>query len=226
MKFIDERGHLKGAWDFWGICFIILAPVFWGMGLVRMAIKETYIFSIIFFIIGILLISFSQYLFWLNNSDYIDRITFMSFKHWKNFSKINPDKWHLEGKGCGLINPYKLYFLNISDAESSRYKKFDDYRFFCSSRIIKVNFSYFDYLLFLFYHNSLIHLQKKKHKRENKNFINNNLRIILEATQKDIDKMKKEADTQISSAKQEIEEINFRWNNELKKKDKPIKLKL
>lgn len=226
MKFIDEKGHLKEVWYVGGIFSIIFSLSFLIWGFVRLVIIRMNIFSIFLFIVGILFFSFAQYLIWLNNSDWINKITFMSFKHWKNLLKVNPYKWVVGGCGPCFIAPYRLYFIDLSQEEIKRYKTFDNYKFFHSNKIIKVNFSYLDYLRFWFYQTSLIRIQKRGFKRQKQIVLDRNLKQILESTQKDINRIKQEADEQICHAKEEMENINSRWKEELKKKDKYIKLKL
>lgn len=226
MKFIDEKGHLKVVWNVGGIFSIVFSLGFLGCGFSRLVIKGVSTLPIILLAVGVLFFSFGQYLIWLDNSDYLSKVTFMSFKYWKNLQKINPNKWIVEGRGLCFITPYRLYFIDLSQEEIKRYKTFDNYKFFHSSKIIKVNFSYLDYLKFWFYQTTLIHIQKRGFKRQKQITFDCNLRQILETTQKDIDKIKQEADEQIYHAKKEMENINSRWEKEVKKKNKPIKLKL
>lgn len=226
MKFIDEKGHLKVVWDVGGIFSIVFSLGFLGCGFSRLVIKGVSAFPIILLAVGVLFFSFAQYLIWLNNSDWINKITFMSFKHWKNLLKVNPYKWVVGRCGPYFITPYRLYFIDLSQEEIKRYKTFDNYKFFHANKIIKVNFSYLDYLRFWFCQTTLIRIQKRDFKRQKQIVLDRNLKQILESTQKDIDRIKQEADEQICHAKEEMENINSRWEKELKKKDKSIKLKL
>ena len=111
----------------------------------------------------------------------------MKFAQWKDLYFVNPERYNLEKRDCNLI------FKGNLDGWGEREN-------------IQIVFTFFDYIKFLLFVNKIrnqeTHILKTKEDIKE----NESLKKILEVTQSDIEKLRKESEKEIAKATNAIKE--------------------